>query len=123
MIFLYISNLLIPLIILIGGLFMKYKTPKKINGWVGYRTTMSMKNEETWQFAHNYCGGLWIKIGLILTLIAIAGCMISAFSGYVVASIISVILMVIQVATLLLSIAPTERELKKHFDENGNKIQ
>ena len=62
----FICNLLIPLIMRIGGYCMYKNPPKEINGLVGYRTTMSKKNKDTWVFAHNYCGRLWIKLGLIL---------------------------------------------------------
>lgn len=27
---------------------------------------MSMKNKETWEFAHHYCGRLWLTIGAIM---------------------------------------------------------
>ena len=32
------------------------KTPKEINGVVGYRTKMPKKNKDTWKFAHNLTG-------------------------------------------------------------------
>ena len=55
----FLCNLLMPLIMLIGGYCMYRKPPKEINGLVGYRTTMSKKNKNTWKFAHEYCGKLW----------------------------------------------------------------
>ena len=65
-IFLFLCNLLIPLIMLIAGYSMYKNPPKEINGLVGYRTAMSRKNKDTWAFAHNYCGKLWMKSGGIL---------------------------------------------------------
>ena len=62
----FLCNLLMPLIMLIGGYCMYKNPPKEINGLVGYRTTMSKKNKDTWKFAHDYCGRLWIKLGFIL---------------------------------------------------------
>ena len=56
-----ICNLLIPLIMLLGGYLMYKKPPKEINNVVGYRTKMSKKNKDTWEFAHNYCGRLWLN--------------------------------------------------------------
>ena len=44
MIFLIFCVLCIPIIQLIGGWCMRYHTPKKINSWIGYRTTNAMKN-------------------------------------------------------------------------------
>ncbi len=36
-----------------GALIYKYP-PKQVNNVLGYRTNMSMKNEETWKFANVY---------------------------------------------------------------------
>ena len=70
----FVCNLLMPLIMLIGGYCMYKNPPKEINGFVGYRTTMSKKNKDTWTFAHDYCGRLWIKLGLILLFPTILWC-------------------------------------------------
>ena len=61
-----IMNLFIPFIMIIVGWSFINNPPKKINLVLGYRTTMSMKNIETWKFAHNYCGKILVKSGLIL---------------------------------------------------------
>ena len=62
----FIFNLLIPVLMIIFGRIMYKHAPKSINGVYGYRTSMSMKNEDTWKFAHDDCGRLWYKIGLIM---------------------------------------------------------
>jgi len=72
-IFMLCTNLLIPLIMVLFGLYFVKKAPKNINYIFGYRTDMSMKNKDTWSFAHKYCGKLWLIIGillLVLTLVA-----------------------------------------------------
>jgi len=54
-------------VIMIGVGYMMYKhPPKSINAIYGYRTARSMKNDETWKFAHDCCGRLWFKLGFIL---------------------------------------------------------
>ena len=59
-----VSDMLIPVIMVgIGLLFVK-RPPRIINGAFGYRTRMSMKNEKTWRFAHQYFGRLWLLIGI-----------------------------------------------------------
>ena len=51
-IFMLVMDLLIPVtMVFIGKRFQK-KPPKEINGIYGYRTAMSMKNKETWEYAH-----------------------------------------------------------------------
>ena len=57
-IFMLVMDLLIPVtMVFIGKRFQK-KPPKEINGIYGYRTAMSMKNKETWKYAHRCCGKL-----------------------------------------------------------------
>lgn len=47
--------------------------PKKINGFYGYRTFGSMKNQERWDFAQIYSSKEMIKVGLLLTLVCLIG--------------------------------------------------
>ena len=46
-------------------------SPKEINYIFGYRTDMSMKNKDTWNFAHKYIGNRWFYLGLILAPITV----------------------------------------------------
>ena len=65
-IFMLLIDILIPLIMIgLGRLFLT-KAPKEINDAFGYRTNMSMKNKDTWEFAHKFCGKLWFRCGLVL---------------------------------------------------------
>ena len=58
-IFMLIMDLLIPFTMIgFGKMFLK-KAPDQINYVFGYRTSMSMKNQDTWVFAHYYCGKIW----------------------------------------------------------------
>ena len=95
-----VFTLFIPVFMILCGYLMYKHTPKDINGLVGYRTAMSMKNQETWDFAHNYCGRLWVKVGAVMTMC---------------------IAEVIQVVVLCWTIVPTERSLKDNFDQDGNR--
>ncbi len=120
-IFIFVSNLIIPIMMLFFGITFKNEGPKKINGFYGYRTSMSMKNKETWDFAHRYCGRLWTKLGFItLFLSIIISLIILSFDdkiqGIVVATIVT-----IQTIILVASIFPVEKELKKNFDKDGNR--
>ena len=61
--FMLAMNLLFPAIMIIsGGYFMK-KAPKEINYIFGYRTNMSMKNKDTWEFATNIWGNCGFALG------------------------------------------------------------
>ena len=120
-IFLFLCNLLIPLIMLIAGYSMYKNPPKEINGFVGYRTAMSRKNKDTWAFAHNYCGKLWMKSGVILLIPTVIAQIPFMRSGENVVGIVAIIIDVIQLAVLIGSIVPVEKALKRTFDENGNR--
>ena len=56
--FMFVSNLLTPLLMIVIGHIMWKHSPQNINTIFGYRTKRSMKNMDTWKFAHEYCGKL-----------------------------------------------------------------
>ena len=62
-IFMFCCDLLIPLVMIFAGRMMQYHPPREINYILGYRTARSMKNRETWVFAHRECGRLWQRWG------------------------------------------------------------
>ena len=66
MYFVFLCNLLVPVVVIVTGRIMWKHYPKNINGLVGYRTTHSMKNMDTWKFANEHCGRLWYKMGLFM---------------------------------------------------------
>lgn len=120
-IFMMISDLLIPITMVgLGKYFIKH-APKEINGVFGYRTSMSMKNKDTWEFAHHYCGKLWLTIGWIMLVISAIGMLFVIGRDEDIVGTFGGILCGIQIVFLIGSIFPTERALKKNFDERGNR--
>lgn len=117
----FICNLLIPLLMIICGYFMRRKPPKEINGLIGYRTAMSQKNKDTWDFAQTYCGKLWLKIGAVLTIPSVVVQIPFINAGDDVLGTLSLVIEFIQVAVLLASVFCVEKALKRTFDENGNR--
>ena len=104
--------------VFIGKRFQK-KPPKEINGIYGYRTAMSMKNKETWEYAHHCCGKLWYVSGLIMlpvTVIVLA-CVFGKGNNCV--GNVGGIVCTLQCVVIIGTIVVTERELKKRFDRNG----
>ena len=53
-IFMLVMNLLVSL-------------TSRINSVFGYRTERSMKNSDTWDFAHRYAGKIWLRLGWVST--------------------------------------------------------
>lgn len=119
--FMFVCNLVIPLLLIIAGRMMWKHCPKKINGVYGYRTGRSMKNMDTWKFAHDYCGRLWWKIGFIMLIptILIQLPFFNSSEGEI--GIVGAILCTIQVIVLIASIFPTEAALKKTFFDDGTR--
>lgn len=65
-IYMLIIDLLLPFTMIGFGKYFLKTAPKNINTVFGYRTSKSMKNKDTWIFAHKYCGKIWFISGLIM---------------------------------------------------------
>ncbi len=113
--------LLIPLIIIIGGIIMQKSCPKKINSLFGYRTSRSMKNMDTWRFAHEYCGRLWWRLGLIMTVPSVLILIPFYTSSEDVIGTVGTVIALIQCTLLFIPIIQTESALKKTFYEDGTR--
>lgn len=117
--FMLLADLLIPVIMLGLGCYFANNSPKKINYFVGYRTTRSMKNLDTWQFAHHYWGKLWRAAGLILLALSIIPFLFVIGADADTLGAVGAIVMIVQLAGLIATIIPVEIKLKNTFDENG----
>ncbi len=115
----FICNLLVPLIMIVAGYMMYKKPPKDINNVFGYRTSMSKKNKDTWEFAHDYCGRLWFKLGIVLFILMVIVQMFFVHSSDNVIGNMTLIVVAVQLVVLLGSIMLVEKALKGTFDENG----
>ena len=60
-----LSMLITPLLMIGFGLLFIKKPPRRVNSLYGYRTRRSMRNQDTWDFAHQYCGKIWLVCGLV----------------------------------------------------------
>ncbi|MEA4816035.1 MAG: SdpI family protein [Lachnospiraceae bacterium] len=118
-IFLTLSLMIIPFTMLFIGTLWKKHPPKKINRIYGYRTRMSMKNMETWEFAHKYIGRLWYALGGIAAVLT--SIFILVFMDSVNFENITLILQLGQLTLLIGSIFSAEAALRKNFDKRGFK--
>lgn len=115
--FMFASDILIPIIMIIAG-FLLYKfPPKNINSFFGYRTLRSMKNVETWMFAQKYSGKVWMITGfIVLVITALVHIPLYGVDDDVIGS-LGAIVVFIQIAILLFSLYPVEKALKKKYEE------
>jgi uncharacterized membrane protein len=98
------------LIFLLAGFIQQRFQPKKINHLYGYRTSNSMKSQESWDFAQDYSAKKMMKTGAYITVLGLLAYSIdfqhlwSVLTALVIVT-ISPLLMLLQVET----------ELKKRF--------
>ncbi len=120
-IFMLICVLLIPFAMIVFGKYFLKTAPKNINLIFGYRTTMSMKNNETWVFAHKHFGKIWYFSGLVMFPISLFAMLLIIKSPQDFIGTVGVIFSTVQIIPILISIISTEKALKKAFDKDGNR--
>lgn len=120
-IFMLIMELLLPFTMIGFGKYFIKNAPKKINSLFGYRTSMSMKNRETWNFAHTYFGRLWYVLGIFLLPVTVTVMIIVIGESQDAIGLTGVVLLCIQMLSLTGAIIATENALKKKFNLNGRK--
>ena len=119
--FMLIMNLLIPFTMIGFGKYFMNSAPGNINIVFGYRTSMSMKNQDTWKFAHEYCGKLWYKWGKITLILSIIAMLLLLEKPVDTIGNCGAAICMIQLFFLIGAIGPTESALRKRFDKNGNR--
>lgn len=118
-IFMLVMVWLIPVMMLGFGALFRRRPPRNVNYWFGYRTARSMKNEDTWEFAHHYMGKLWyVWGGVMLPLSTVAMLPVLGRDEDAVGSAGSIIC-IVQMLVIFITIGLTERALRKRYDKNG----
>lgn len=108
---------LTPGIMVFFGCSMRDHPPKTINAVYGYRTAMSMINQDTWDYAQAACAKRWRIWGRILALITLMVLILglrhpmgAEWMAYYTA---------FEIAVLLATVAATEIDLRRTFDAKG----
>lgn len=97
-------------------MLLRFVKPGKNNSFVGYRTPLSMKNEETWREANRYSARIQIWVSIIF-------CMLTVSSYLLVGGMTSFYLCSFLLAIMSISVIPiTEYNLRKKFDADGKYI-
>ncbi len=120
-IFMTVVAVAVPLMMAVVGLVFTKAAPKTINPIFGYRTTMSMKNEDTWQYAHAYCGRIWLVCGLVFAGMVLPLMAYSFSKNEDTVGLLGAALCALCVLGMVWSVILTERALKEVFDENGER--
>ena len=121
--YLLICDLLIPAAMLVFGIRFGKNPPKKINSLFGYRTSRSMRNQQTWAYAHRYLGKFWKLLAPMLVVLAVVPMALVYGKTNDEMSTVGLIVCFVQLALLLCSLPITEQYLKRTFDEHGRRIK
>ena len=117
--FVLVSDLMVPVIQIIAGWMMWKHCPSGINNVYGYRTKRSKKNMDTWKFAHEHCGRIWWKVGLVMLVLTVLAHLPFYHADEDTIGNLCLIVMAVQMIALIGSIFPTEWALKRTFHEDG----
>lgn len=101
------------LIFILVGIIMYKFPPKKINGFYGYRTSNSMKNQERWDFAQIYSSKQMMKYGGFLSISGLLGLIFQPNEKTSTA--FGLGLMILMVILLIVKV---EKKLKEEFKSN-----
>lgn len=119
--FMLVCDILIPIVMILGGRMMWKHCPKEVNGTFGYRTNRSMKNIDTWKFAHEHAGKMWWKAGWIILVPSLLMHILIYRANENTIGAVGGVLVTIQLIALIGSSIPTEKALKKEFREDGTR--
>ena len=113
--------IVLPFIMFMCSIYFIAGGPKNINNIFGYRTGWTMIYKDTWTFAHEYCGKLWLKVSIIFILasIVIMLCLIKTDQRVFVA--VGFVIFIAEFVTLFFTINKTEKALADNFDIKGNR--
>ena len=120
-IFMLAMGLLFPAVMILFGAVFTKTAPKKINYIFGYRTDMSMKNRDTWEFAHKYIGKLWFRFGLLLIPITVIPMLFVIGNSENVVATVGLIVSFVNTVTLIVPIFFTANVLNRTFDKDGKR--
>lgn len=67
----WLSDLILPLIMIVFGYVFSKKQPKNINYFIGYRTKRSMASKENWIYANKRISQIWFKLGWIVLILVL----------------------------------------------------
>ena len=120
-IFMLLMVLLIPgILISFGGVFRK-NVPVSANALFGYRTAMSMKIRDTWEFANRLFGKLAYRVGMCMVVLSAIAMVPFLWHSEDTVGMVGTVIMTVQLIPIIGIIPVVERALKKEFDKDGNR--
>lgn len=110
-----------PVVMILFGLQFLRNPPKQVNKVFGYRTAMSMKNQDTWAFAHRQCGKVWFLLGILLLPVSALALLPFWHQEVQIIGTAGGIICVAQLLFMVCSAIPVELALRANFDASGRR--
>ncbi len=110
----------IPLTLIIAGYLETYHYPKR-NWFVGYRSNMSTKNDETWAYANSECGKKMYKAGIVMLPISILIILLIYLISGDISEMPAMYIDICQIVIMIVLIVITEIDLRKVFNKDGTR--
>ena len=113
--------LLIPVLMIVWGLRWRKKAPAypknpDVSGWnifISYRTEMSLKSPDTWNYAHVSYGRMILPLGIIDLMINLLGVV------FIPSKTTAIVLLIIDMIFIMLPYYPIEKKMAEIFDHYG----
>lgn len=121
--FLLLVCLLCPIIMIYLGSILKQGEQNEISETYGYRTSLAMKNFDTWQFSQQVLGKLYYRFGWILFFLS-TGLMYwiqTTTSNIEYITMFALAIILSQLLVMMIQIIVTGFQLRKNFDEEGRR--
>ena len=111
--------MLAPVAMFVIGLVWKVNPPKDYRHSFGYRTALSARSQETWDFAHHHISKLWMRLGVLSGILSAVLMVVfrDHYSDFVLWLIGG------QMVFLCISAFLVDTALKNGFDEDGKPLQ
>ncbi len=103
---------LIPLLIVVVGFLLFKFPPSKPNWFIGYRTSKSLKDKKTWKEANNYCGKLFLMVGLFELIFSVVLLVLNYLSVNFSETVLSIVI-IIQLLPMLVTVVLVEKKISK----------
>ena len=117
-IFVLAMDLLVPGVMIGFGKEFQKNPPTEINPGYGYRTAMSSKNQDTWDFAQKRMGEVWHKWGKALLVPSFVPLLFVLGRDVGTVGAVGMVICGVQLIVMLSSIGVTEHALRKNFDKD-----
>lgn len=113
-----IYSIFSTLFVVLAGYICKGAAESNVNNYIGYRTSLAKKNQDTWKEANLYVGNIFIKLGMAYLVISL----ILSIIFFKNPETILPVLIFIYPLIIFVGIYISEKHLKNIFDKDGNRL-